>query len=171
MAAIDVTDESEWMKVNFDTGAAVTAIGKKYATGESGNGVNYRTATGEYVEDQGPAIIAGTDEYGIVRRLRGRAVEVHKTLACASQLISKGQDCFLYDDGGWLMPSGSELAQKIRKLVEEYSARNYTPGLLPMYVENGVYNFYLQVPVEKMMSPLEGDAPISGGSRQAKEKP
>ena len=54
-----VVDEvkGEWLKCNFDTGAADTALPlefAKYSIGESNDNV-YRTASGELVPDQGQA--------------------------------------------------------------------------------------------------------------------
>lgn len=80
--------EKGWTKlvVNFDTGAAITAVPKRLA--ESGllkgdrrnSSTSYKTASGELLEDEGGVLVKGYDHHGRGRSVQGRLVNVHRTL-------------------------------------------------------------------------------------------
>ena len=49
------------------------------------------------------------------------------------------------------MQRGSRLAQKVKKLIEKEARRN-NHQMLPIYEENGIFNFYLE---EHKVEPME----------------
>jgi hypothetical protein len=141
-----VTDEEGkvWSRFNLDTGAAVTVFPKGLAEPRGTASRNtYKTASGEYVEDLGEGIVSGLGEDGHSRRLRGRIAEVHKPLIAASAACEMGNVVVLRKDGGLIIPVGHSLAKSIEKIVDDHPQRGGA-GIVNLYVERGVYNFYLQ---------------------------
>jgi len=87
--------KEEWIKMNYDTGAAVTAFPKSFAPGVRGNGQLYRTATGEFTEDCGALRLTAETESGDPRRITGRLASVHKVFVSASKRANFGMN-------GWI---------------------------------------------------------------------
>ena len=184
LGALDSRDEinavGQWTKMNLDTGAAVTVFPEDWCSqceAVSGNGVFYKTASGEQIEDKGQACFEGTDEYGIARRLKGRLTGVHKGLASASAMAEAGgQDFYLGSDGGFAVSRKSALGQELRKAVRDIVRRHGARSVLPIYVERGVFNFYLQkTKVEPVASDLHQKEDLTScypnGSRQVSPSP
>ena len=92
-----------WVKVNLDTGAALTVYPNSWCEKKpGGNGVVYKTASGEEIRDEGEAVLLGEDEHGIKRSLTGRLSDVHKCLASAGAMTTRGHmDFYLGHDGGF----------------------------------------------------------------------
>lgn len=104
------------------------------------------------------------DESGRPVRIQGRLAEVHKTLCSASKCAKACRDGWITNGGGYLIPDDSALSHKIKKLIDAEASK---PGnqVIPMYQENGVYNFYLNVGSEIEGSKVEAMA--AGDSRMA----
>ena len=84
----DTSSAEEWMKFNLDTGAAQTAIPNGWedrVVGSEGNGVVFKTASGELVPSQGIGTFEGFDESGNKCRVKGSMADVHKPLISASK--------------------------------------------------------------------------------------
>ena len=138
-------DNGEWIKCNFDTGAADTAIPRKYKTGPAvETGTTFRTASGELVPGYGSGALRGGDENGKMRNINGEFTDVHKVLVAASAVHQKGHFSWLEAGGGYVIdkksPAGKELQAAFQKVMQKYGSN----GMLPIWEENGVYNFYLR---------------------------
>lgn len=159
-----------WSRFNLDTGAAVTVFPEGLAepTGSASRNT-YKTASGEFVEDLGEGIVSGLGEDGCSRRLRGRIAQVHKPLIAASAACEVGNIIILVKDGGSILPIKHPLAKSIVKMVDSHPRRD-GEGAVPLYVERGVYNFYLQEKPDegertKDLAPYDGEL-APGGRRQ-----
>ena len=109
------------MKMNLDTGAAVNTFPLNFGPERTGDGRFFRTASGEWIADGGAWQFQGYDENGLLRSLNGRLTGVHKVLCSAAQITCKGrQEFYLGHDGG--------------------HGKN---ELIPVYLENNIFNFYL----------------------------
>ena len=159
----------QWIKMNYDTGAAVTAFPQEYAPGVRGNGQRYRTATGEYTEDCGELKLTAELENGNPGRISGRLAAVHKVLVSASRCAGFGMNGWICKGGGYLVPEGSEVAKKIHALVEKESWRNGN-GMIPLYEEAGVYNFYVKAGTNKGKVEIIGETDLQSMTREDLEK-
>ncbi|CAK0801268.1 unnamed protein product [Prorocentrum cordatum] len=110
-------------------------------TGLKGNGSTYRTASGELVPDEGSLQLKAEDEYGVLRALKGRVTNVHKPLISVGQAAGAGQCSFLGRNGGWIFHEKSPIGKRHQ--------------MLPVYREQGVYNFYLKKGQHGSVAPLE----------------
>ena len=94
--------------------------------------------------------IIGTDEYGNARRVTGRLTDVHKPLVSASLVCKNGKlDSWItsvneYGQSGYLIPRNGPIAEGLRKSFTALTARHGYSTLIPLYEENGVYNFYVK---------------------------
>ena len=162
-----------WVKMNYDTGAAITAFPKDFApSAVQGNGCKYKTATGELTEDQGALRITGEDEGRSLRRLTGRLTDVHKPLVSASSCASHGQNGWVSKGGGWLIPENSATSWKIQKILAKDAAKK-AHKMIPLYEERGVYNFYVKANTRRgKIEVLEGqqEADVKSLSKEALEK-
>ena len=159
-----VAASADWVRVNLDTGAGLTVFEKRMAkAGASSNGNSYKTASGEFIEDYGPCELAGEDEHGVLRSLPGRCSDVHKTLASASKIAVNGRmDHYLGFDGGYCVPRDSPVGRGLRAALESLVQKHGMKGLIPVYLEDGVYNFYLRVkPEEAAAVQGNGERPVS----------
>ena len=147
--------QEEWIQFNLDSGAAVSAFPKHLAPpGLIGNGRNYKTASGEFIPDEGSVRLKAEDEYGRLRGVTGRVTAVHKPLIAASQCADKGQNSWLTKGGGWMVQKDSEVSKKVESLLQKEAAKA-EHEMLPIYEENGVYNFYLRMGRHGSIAPLE----------------
>ena len=165
------SNDSGWIRMNYDTGAAVTAIPRTYAPeGTSGNGQRYRTATGEYTEDCGQMRITGELENGEPRRITGRLAAVHKILVSAGKVAGFGLDGWISTGGGFLIQRSSRLGKRIARMIAHESTKPHHT-MTPLYEENGVYNFYLRsgTPNSKI-EVLDGGAVRSLGHEEEKRE-
>ena len=109
-----------------------------------GNGQWYKTASSERIEDYGAIVFTGNDEQGWTRSVSGRVSDVHKPLTSAARMAERGgMDFYLGSDGGYAIPRSSEIGWRMRAYFDRMLAKFSASGLLPVYVENGVYNYYL----------------------------
>ena len=177
--------ENNWLKLNFDTGAAATTFPKTFVdnVGEANIEKSYKTASGEIIYDYGGVGVTGYDENGTRRRLTGRLADVHKPLVSGHQICTKGrQDAWLGSDGGYLMPRDGPIAVGLRNHFDKLIKKHGTSSLIPLYIENNVYNFYIKKtssePIRSLAiganesSPSStnsgGSASSSGNGRQVK---
>ena len=71
--------------------------------------------------------------------------------------------------GGYLVPEGSEVAKKIHALVEKESYRRGN-GMIPLYEEAGVYNFYVKAGTDKGKVEIIGETDLQSMTREDLEK-
>ncbi|CAK0811643.1 unnamed protein product [Prorocentrum cordatum] len=158
IAAVDLSPfaQDDWMKFNWDSGAAISAFPRSFAppTGMKGNGSTYRTASGELVPDEGSLQLKAEDEYGVLRALKGRATNVHKPLISVGQAAGAGQCSFLGRNGGWIFHEKSPIGKRVVGMLEK-EAKAAKHQMLPVYREQGVYNFYLKKGQHGSVAPLE----------------
>ena len=154
----------EWMKFNLDTGAAQTAIPEKWNAikVKPGSTVTFKTASGELVPGQGTGVYEGSDENGGRCRISGPVTNVHKPLVSAYRCMSKGRLLVLDENGGHIVPLNTPVAYDIQKALKKASWKQ-KQRWIPVYQENGIYNFYL-----KGKSPVNGkpETSLGGFGRQ-----
>ena len=109
-----------WLRLNYDTGAAVTALPKlcKAESIESSGDRPFETALRERLDDMGKGTITGVDEGGRKRR-------------------DTGFDTWLGPGGGMLIEHSSRLYKELCKTYNRFGRS----GEIPLYEERGVYNF------------------------------
>ncbi|CAK0805504.1 unnamed protein product, partial [Prorocentrum cordatum] len=150
VAAVDLSPfvQDDWMKFNWDSGAAVSAFPRSFAppTGMKGKGSTYRTASGE--------LVPAEDENGVLRALKGRVTNVHKPLISVGQAAGAGQCSFLGRNGGWIFHEKSPIGKRVVGMLEK-EAKTAKHQMLPVYREQGVYNFYLKKGQHGSVAPLE----------------
>ena len=92
-----------WFKLNYDSGAAVTALPVEMAEGlaleQRGE---FRVASGAAIPNLGRVNIPTLDEHGVRRNMKGSITEVRKPLLSAAE-ASKGYDSYIFHDGGVLV--------------------------------------------------------------------
>ena len=104
--------------MNLDTGAAVNTFPLNFGPEGVGDGIFYRTASGEWILDGGAWQFEGYDDNGLLRSLNGRLTGVHKVLCSAAEIACKGrQDFYLGHDGGYTMPIHSKICQGKNELI------------------------------------------------------
>ena len=148
---------NEWVKMNLDT--AVNTFPLNFAPEGAGDGRFYRTASGEWILDGGAWQFQGYDENGLLRSLNGRLTGVHKVLCSAAEIACKGRQNFHFGhDGGYMIPSHSKIGLGMRiqfeKLVNWYEKNE----LIPVFLENNIFNFYLNREVKSTESNNMNDA-------------
>ena len=134
-----------WIRCNFDTGAAETAIPKTLSNGPLvASNVTYKTASGELVPGYGLGTLEGGDEHGKTRKIGGEFTEVHKILASAAAVHEKGHFSILEAGGGYVIPLASKVGKEMQAAYKKILAKHGAAELLPLWEESGVYNFYLK---------------------------
>ena len=134
----------EWLKLNIDTGAAVTVFPESLAPeGLQGSGQNYKTATGELTPDKGQVVIRGVTENNRRMKLTARVASVHKPLLSASRCVKSGQCVWLSKGGGWMIQDTDAAAKEVEQLLWRHAARGKAT-FVPIYEERGVYNIYMK---------------------------
>ena len=125
----------------------------------AGDGRFFRTASSEWILDGGAWQFQGYDENGLLRSLNGRLTGAHKVLGSAAEIACKGrQDFYLGHDGGYMILIHSKIGQRMRihfeKLVNWYAKNE----LIPVYLENNIFNFYLNREVKSTETNNVNDA-------------
>ena len=132
----------EWVKMNLDTGAAMNTFPLNFGPEGAGDGRYYRTASGERIP-YGEAW-QFYDENGLLRSLNGRLTALHKVLCSAAEIACKGrQDFYLGHHGGYMFPIHCKIGQGMRILFEKLVNWHGKNELIPFYLENNIFNFYL----------------------------
>ena len=159
--------EDEWVKLNFDTGAAVTAFPESLAPdGLQGNGQSYKTATGELTPDKGQVILKGSTENNRRWNLTARVASVHKPLLSASRCVNSGQCVWLSKGGSWMIQDTDVVVKQVERLLWKHANRGKAT-FIPIYEERGVYNVYMKKgKVEAVQA-----STIQGGDLKALTKP
>ena len=104
----------------------------------------YRTASGEWIPDGGAWQFQGYDENGLLRSLNGRQTGAHKVLCRAAEIACKGrQDFYLGYDGGYTIPTHNKNGQEMGIHFEKLVIWHGKNELIPVYLENNIFNFYL----------------------------
>ena len=135
--------------MNLDTGASVNTFSLTFGPERSGDGRFYRTASGESIPDSGSWQFQGYDENALFLSLDGRLVGVHKVLCSAAEIACKGrQDFFLGHDGGYMIPIHSKIGQGLRTHFEKSVKWYGRNELIPVYLENNIFNFHLSKEVK-----------------------
>ena len=129
----------------------------------AGGGRFYRTASGEWIPDGVAQQFQGYDENGLLRSLHGRLTGVHKVLCSAAEIACKGrQDFYVGHDGGYMIPIHSKIGQVMtihfEKLVSWYGKNE----LIPVYLVNNIFNFYLNREVQSKETNNVNNAQQSG---------
>ena len=157
-----------WVRYNYDTGAACTALPVHMAEGlpliKKGS---FTVANEEEIPDYGRVRVPSVDEKWLARGIAGNITEVHKPLASAAEL-AEHHDTFVWRSGGALVPRDSPIARGMRaefqRLVRQYG----DDEVVNLYREGKLYNFYLQTtgPAKQMyevnLAGIEQEASIPG---------
>ena len=170
---------SEWLKLNYDSGAATTAIPDELIEGPLEARGEFIVASGEEIPNYGRFRVPAVDANGKRRSFAAYATKVHKPLGSAAE-FSSSHDCVLWAEGGSLIPKNSALAIGLRKEYYRLKEIHGECDELPLYREGNLYNMYLkQDGVPEQLSPLQEvpsssrasavDGRRSGNARQAKE--
>ena len=138
------SSDDEWVKLNLDSGAAVTAFPESLAPpGCQGNGNNYKTATGELTPDKGQIKITGTSENKRKLRITARVANVHKPLLSASRCVNGGQCVWLSEGGGGMIETTDPVIKQVESILWKHAMQG-KPTFIPVYEERGVYNVYVK---------------------------
>ena len=101
-----------------------------------------RSRRWKILSDCGAWQFQGFDENG--RSLNGRLTGIHKVVRSAAEIACKGrQDFYLGHDGGYMIPVHSKIGQGMEshfEIVENWYGKE---ELIPVYLENNIFNFYL----------------------------
>ena len=146
------SQSGSWTKltVNFDTGAAVTAVPRSleesgFVKGDAMKmSRTYKTASGELLEDEGGVTVRGYDAAGRGRCVDGRLINVHRVLASGSAVAKKNL-VMLEGSKGAIIPKGGKIAAGLRasfaRLLKEHP--DEARSLTQLYEEKGIYVFDL----------------------------
>ncbi|CAK0857642.1 unnamed protein product [Prorocentrum cordatum] len=140
----ETVDDQEWIRFTFDSGAAVTTFPEN-TKGErlpADPNASYRTASGEIIADSGGACIQGRSEWSEPIRLKARLASIHKPLVSASQTHRTGRATWLTKEGGYILPAGSDIVNRVDALIRD--AAWSESGVVPLYVEKGIYAGYIK---------------------------
>ncbi|CAE7484287.1 unnamed protein product, partial [Symbiodinium sp. CCMP2456] len=155
---------AEWLKLNYDSGAATTAIPDELIEGPLEARGEFIVASGEEIPNFGRFRVPAVDANGKRRSFAAYATKVHKPLGSAAE-FSSTHDCVLWAEGGALIPKNSAVALGLRK---EYYRLKHMYGdcdEIPLYREGNLYNLYLkQDGVPQQLSPLQEASSSSGAS-------
>ena len=101
----------EWIRFNYDTGAAAVALPLEVAEGLPLKQVgSFVVASGAEIPNWGTVAMKALDEDGYPREIEGAVTEVHKPLAGGAAL-AKAHDAMVWDDGGVLIPKTTGAAR------------------------------------------------------------
>ena len=129
----------------------------------AGDGRFYRIASGEWIPDGGAWQCQGYDENGFLRLLNGRLTGVHKVLCSAAEIVCKGrQDFYMGHDGGYMIPTHSKIGQGVRIHLEKLVNWHGKNELIPVYLADNIFNFYLNREVKSTETNNVNDAQQSG---------
>lgn len=152
----------DWIKVNYDTGASVTAFPGSIAEGLplSNIGKDFVVASGGTIPNYGRVRIPIQDERGLRRGMSGSVTDVHKPLGSGSAL-AKNADTYLWDTGGVIIPRESPVAkglcEEYHRLVNLYGNR----GEIQLHREGGLYNYYVKKVGKAELAPVVDTGPSS----------
>ena len=134
---------TKWLRLNYDSGAATTAITDEMIGGPTDAVGEFVVADGKGVPNYGRFKVPCEDEWGIQRNFKASGTTVHKPLGSAAE-FSGNYDDLLWEEGGTLIPKKSRLAQELRRAYFSIWRRYGPEGELPIYREGNLYNIYLK---------------------------
>ena len=147
---VDDWSKGKWSKVtvNFDTGAAVTAVPMKLArdglvvSDKTSSSTTYKTASGELLPDEGGTLVKGYDNEGRGRSVQGRLVNVHRMLVSGAA-VTKRNMVILDGDSGTIIPKTGIIAEKMAEHLEQLKKQypKEHAKCTEMYVDKGIYVF------------------------------
>ena len=146
-----VVDSEGWLKLtaNLDTGAAVTAIPSELKKvlqlkTNAATIVNYKTASGELLSDEGGTTLVGYNEEGKGCTVDGRLVGVHRLLVSGSAVAKKN---FVAMDGnkGYILPKDGPIAEGMRNALNQLKAKfpKDAERMTELYEHKGIFCFDL----------------------------
>ena len=160
----------EWLKLNYDSGAVSTVIPIEMAVAQGlqlRRVGDYRVANGEKIPRYGRVRVPCIDEQGHRRGFKATVTHVHKPLGSAGE-FSATHDAYIFDDGGWLIPRNTSMAQAMRAFLQQLIEVNGERGMLKLYKEGNLYNIYLKQRGDlQELGTLDSDSASSGNERQA----
>ena len=149
----------EGVKMNLDTRVPVNTFPLNCGPEGAGDGRFYRTASGEWIPDGGAWQFQGYDENGLLRSPNVRLTGVHKVLCSAAEIACKRrQDSNLGHDGGHMIPLHSKIGQGMRNHLDKLVNWHGKNEQILVYLENNIFNFYLDREVESTESNNVNDA-------------
>ena len=139
LGATSSPERFEWVKMNLDTGAAVNTFPLNFSPEGIGDGRLF-----EWIPDGGAWQFQGYDENGLLRSLNGRLTDAHQVLCSAAEIACKGRRDFYLDghDGGYVIPIHSKIGKGMRIRFEKLVNWHGKNELIPVYLENNIFNFY-----------------------------
>ena len=146
----------EWLMLNYDSGAAVTALPIAVAgdlplekRGE------FRVASGAVIPNLGKIKMKSMNESEIERTLRGNITEVAKTLLSVAE-VSKRWDSVLFEDGGILLERNTSVALEIRAVLAQHNVWSRRGKSIRLHREGNLYNAYVRTgDVTPELAPVE----------------
>ena len=146
----------EWIKVNYDSGAATTAFPVGIVDDVSLEKVGtFTVASGSEIPNYGRVRLSCRDEEGNPRKVSGSVTTVHKPLGSAGE-FSASHDGWLWSDGGALIPRNHPVAVGLAKEYNRLVGIHGDEGILPLHKEGNLYNFYLKKEGKTEMVPDVG---------------
>ena len=145
--------------MNLDTGAAVNTFPFNFGPEGAVDGRCYRTASGECIPDGGAWQFQRCDGNGLLRSLNGRLIGVHNVLRGAGEIACKGrEDFYRGHEAGHMIPIHSRIGQGKRMHVEKLVNWYGRNELIPVYLKNNIFNFYLNREVKSTETNNVNDA-------------
>ena len=142
--------------MNLDAGAAVNTFPLNFGPDGAGDVGFDRTVSGEWIPDGGAWQCQRYDENGLLGSLNGRLTGVHKVFCSAAEIACKGrQDFHLGHDGGYMIPNHSKIGQGMREIGELAWKEQ---ALIPVCLENNIFNFYMNREVKSTETNTVNDA-------------
>jgi hypothetical protein len=144
---VEDDDGEKWLKLNYDSGAATTAVPEDMIGGPKKPVGEFVVADGGGVPNYGRFKVPCEDEYGYPRSFKASGTTIHKPLGSAAEFAAN-YDCLLWAEGGTLIPKNSRLARGLRRayydLKKKYGTDVQHECELPLYREGNLYNIYLK---------------------------
>ena len=132
----------EWLMLNYDSGAAVTAlpvaVGGDLPLEKQGE---LRVASGAVIPNLCMIKMKSPDESGVARSIRGHITEVAKPLLSAAE-VSRRWDSLLFEDGGLLLERNSPVALEVRTILENRRVWDRHGKSIRHKREGNLYNAY-----------------------------
>ena len=189
--------QESWLRLNLDTGASIHAfpseMGVKYEemgeynTPESRKQYDmycndwYTTASGEEIPDMGQLKLTledvGSGDQTREVKMVGNVTSVHKCLMSASKLCKDGkQEIWLNGrEGGVVFPSDGPIAEGLARAYENLVRIHGTSTVIPVYLEQGVYNVYFKLiakeKLERDESPISEDQIVFPDNEEVENTP
>ena len=159
-------ESSERVKMNLDTGAAVNTFPSNFGPDGIGDGSLY-----DWIPDGEAWQCQGFDENGSPRSLNGRLTDAHEVLCSTASASAPAptsgaagiarkeqQDFYVGHNGGYIIPTHSEIGQGMRIHFEILLNECGKNELIPVYLENDTPNFYLNREVKSEETHSVSDA-------------